>query len=74
MHEEKKMAVINLTCDYPGEYGIFALARWARVSYSVVKRLHYLLDLDIKEVRRFGRNKDIINIRFSDYLPKKKRL
>jgi hypothetical protein len=72
--EEKKMAVINLTCDHPGEYGVFALARWARVSYPVVKRLHHLLDLDILEVRKYHRNKQIINIRLSDYLPKKKRL
>lgn len=47
--EAKKMAIINLTCDYPFEYTIYQLARWVRVTPRVVKELGEILNLDIEK-------------------------
>jgi hypothetical protein len=45
--ENKKLAIINLTCDYPFEYSIAELSRWAGLSQRVVSKMCKKLELDV---------------------------
>lgn len=62
MKEKKKMAIINLTCDFPNEYCAAELGKWAGVSASTALNLCNQLSLDaIKgNSRRGNRTKRII--------------
>jgi len=45
--ENRKMAIINLTCDFPFEYSISELSRWSKINPRLVSRLCSTLDLDV---------------------------
>lgn len=65
--EQRKMAIINLTCDYPFEFFTAPLAKWSGLSFRTVDKLVRLLDLDVKRTpRRSGTQ--MVKIPLKDYL------
>jgi hypothetical protein len=70
--EDQKMAIIDLTCEYPNKYSITSLARWAKVDNRTVRRLVVLLDLDIKRGSRSNRSRERVGQRLSDFVRKRK--
>jgi len=67
--ERRKLAIINLTCDYPNKYCASALARWAGISPQAVKTLVDKLNLDVMKNGRSGWNIQTVSSRFKNYLP-----
>ena len=45
--EQKKMAIINFTSDFPNKYSIAQLARWSGLYHGTVKKLCDLLCLEV---------------------------
>lgn len=45
--ETKKMAIINLTSDYPNKYTVNQLSNWAKVDRKSVDRLCKALNLEV---------------------------
>lgn len=59
--ESRKMAIINLTSDYPNTYTVQQLSAWAGINWKSVDKICKKLELDVYrgKQRQMGHNRPI---------------